>query len=43
MSYPVFTSTDEVDADYDVVIDFSNSKNLPNLIALSERNAKPSS
>ncbi|MGI6077679.1 MAG: 4-hydroxy-tetrahydrodipicolinate reductase [Fastidiosipilaceae bacterium] len=41
MSYPVFTSTDEVDVDYDVVIDFSNSKNLPNLIALSERNAKP--
>ena len=40
-NYPVFISPDEVNIDYDVLLDFSNVSTLHKLLELTERTKKP--
>lgn len=39
--FPTFGSSDEVDADFDVIIDFSSSAAFPEVIKLAERTHRP--
>ena len=39
--YPVFSSLDKCDADFDVIIDFSNSSVVPALLSYATANSKP--
>lgn len=40
-TYPVYTNPSDCKEDFDVIIDFSNVKALPSVIALSEKSGKP--
>lgn len=40
-SYPVFKSTDELNVEYDVLLDFSRADALDDLLALTEKTKKP--
>lgn len=40
-AYPVFSSLDQCDVDYDVIIDFSNAKGVPAVIDAALANNKP--
>lgn len=39
--YPVFTTPDDVNIEYDVLLDFSNISTLHKLLELTERTKKP--
>ena len=41
LNYPVFTTPDDVNIDYDVLLDFSNVSTLHKLLELTERTKKP--
>lgn len=39
--YPVFSSIEEVDVDYDVIVDFSNANAITGLLEYCKKNVKP--
>ncbi len=41
LGFPVFTDYDNIDVEYDVIIDFSNPKNLAGLLGYVKANSKP--
>ena len=41
LNYPVFTTPDDVNIEYDVLLDFSNVSTLHKLLELTERTKKP--
>ncbi|SFC55069.1 4-hydroxy-tetrahydrodipicolinate reductase [Clostridium uliginosum] len=40
-SYPIYENTQDLDIDYDVLLDFSRAEALPALISLTEKTKKP--
>ena len=41
LNFPIFSSTEEVNIEYDVLLDFSRADALNNLIELTEKTKKP--